>query len=322
MSGLELIQTASLAESKGVESVWVADHCFWRDSLSLLAAIAVNTKRVRIGTGVLNPYTRNPAMMATSIATIDELSGGRVILGIGSGVQKSIEQMGIKADRPLEAVADCVNILRTLLAGKEVTMNGYYGLRHLKLNFKPLREHVPIFIGAIGPHMLRLAGAIGDGILFPAGTSPKFAEYAIPIVRTAAEGVGRDFRKIDIAALVISSVHENSEKAKRALRLAIAYSVSGKVGMRSLLRSGVKFENSQLLSEIFEKIGPLDPERASKHVTNQMIEVLSASGTPAEFKARLEEYRKAGVRLPIVYPVPGESREGMKVMIEALSAET
>ena len=150
---------AKLAEDAGFQNIWITDHYNNRDVWSTLAVLSMMTNKIKLGTGVTNPYTRNSAITASSIASINELSGGRAILGIGPGDKATFDKMGIEWDKPLSRVKESVLAIRAFLAKEQVNQAGFKGAQ---MAFGPSK--IPIYIGAQGPKMLELAGAIADGV--------------------------------------------------------------------------------------------------------------------------------------------------------------
>ena len=143
------------------------------------------TNKISLGTGVTNPYTRNAAIIASSIASINELSGGRAILGIGPGDKATFDKMGIDWDKPLTKVRESVQAIRAFLAREQVNQAGFKGAQ---MSFAAGK--IPIYIGAQGPKMLELAGAIADGVLINA-SHPEDFKFAVPVIRQGAEKAGR-----------------------------------------------------------------------------------------------------------------------------------
>lgn len=303
----EWFKYAELAEERGYESIWVAEHYYFRDAFSPIAAFALRTNKIRLATSVINPYTRNPALIAMTIATVDELSNGRAILGIGAGMFYHIEEeMGIKMEKPLTAIKECVKIIRELLAGRTVTYQGeIFNARRVKLGFKPVREYVPIYIGAVGPRMLQLAGEIGDGVLLTLGSSPEYTRYAVESVKRSAKRAGRDPAKVDVASVLLLSVSEDSEAAKQATREIVAFylSIPGR-GEMMLSRNILETDQLSLLREAWQRCNMRD---VLNYVSDDMIESITVSGTPIECRKKLREYKSAGVNLPIYFIPAGQN---------------
>ena len=198
---------AKLAEDHGFQNIWITDHYNNRDVWTTLAVLSMMTNRIRLGTGVTNPYTRNAAIISSSIASINELSGGRAILGIGPGDKATFEKMGIDWDKPLTRVRESVLAIRAFLAREQVSQPGFKGAQ---MAFSTGR--IPIYIGAQGPKMLELAGAIADGVLINA-SHPEDFKFAVPMIRQGAEKAGRKPEDVDVCAYASFSADKDQAKA-------------------------------------------------------------------------------------------------------------
>jgi len=298
------------AENKGFSTAWFAEDYFLRDAITALSFTAALTKRIKLGTGIINPYTRHPILIAETIATLSEATGGRVFLSLGTGVGPLIEQMGIKFRKPVTTIREAVEIIRSALAGSPVTFEGeVFNIRDVRLGynpylsqlgeFKPKRGNIPIYIAAIGPKMLQLAGKIGDGVLLTAGCSPNYVKnMVVGNVAKGAEESGKNPKKIDVAALILSSINPTATE-------------------KIMLKSFVAFELSYA-SEEYLKASEVDLERvaeirnalfnegivaAAKKVSDETLSRFSAFGDKRAIRERIIEYRKAGVTTPVILPV-------------------
>ena len=302
----DIIKYAMEAEEKGYESIWIAEHYFYRDAFSILGSIALKTKRIRLATGVINPYTRHPALIAMTIATLDELSNGRAILGIGTGVPYWIkEQMGINMKNPVLTMRESILIIKKLLTGENVTYAGKsISVRGIQIGFRVAQSNIPIYLAAIGKKMLQLAGEVADGVIFTAGCSLKYVKSAIDNIKMGARKVGRDLSDIDIAALLICSVHSDSKKAKDATRELVALLLA-RPGRARLMLEEEKL-NEKLLCLIKKEVCKGNLKKASTYLTESMIESVTVSGTPQECRQKIQEFIHAKINLPILLPVSGE----------------
>jgi len=285
-----LVEYAIIAEQNGLDSIWVTDHYCNRTVYIALTMMAIKTSKITLGVGVTNPYVIHPAWTAAAVATLDEVSGGRAILGIGSGDKATLEAIGIERKKPLTAVREAVTVIRRLLAGEVVNFEGeFFKLKGARLNFKPSRA-IPIYIGAQAPKMLQLAGQLGDGVLINA-SHPKDFEKAIPLIKKGAEAAGKDFSKIDIVAYTCFSVAPDSKKAKDAARLVVAFIVAG--APDTLLKErGIDLGK---VSTIREALAKGDFKKAAENVDDLMLDYFSISGSPDECIEKLRELIKAGI---------------------------
>ena len=285
-----LVSNIVLAENAGFDYVWVTDHYTNRCVYIGLTVAALNTKRVKLGTGVTNPYHIHPAWTASAIATLNEVSNGRAILGLGPGDRSTLGQIGISLSKPLTAVREAVEIIRKLWAGETVNFSGdVFHLANARLSFKPSTP-IPIYIGAQGPKMLELAGAIGDGVLINA-SHPKDFEYAVKYIKDGAQKAGRKIEDIDVVAYAALSVDEDAARARDAARIVVAFIVAGAPD-NILERHGIKKEEVEAIRSAIAKG---DIPGAGKAVSDASLEAFSISGTPEECISRIEQLIKMGV---------------------------
>lgn len=299
-SASDVVKYSREAEKKGYDSVWIAEHYLFRDAFATLGAVALATSRIRLATGVVNPYTRHPASIAMSVATIDELSNGRAILGIGSGVPFWIEeQMGMEMGRPVSVTRDSIQVIRRLLSEETVSYKGrVFTLRDMKLGFKTCQSHVPIYMAAVGSKTLQLAGEIADGVILTAGCSPKYVADAVENIRIGAEKAKRKMSEMEIVAFLISAVSENSKAAKDMTRELIA-SLLTRPGRAKLMLNPEDLDE-KALGLIKEEAQRGNLSAAGTHVTTPMIESMSVAGTPQECRPKIAEYVRKGATLPVV----------------------
>jgi len=290
---------AKLAEDSGFSTVWVTDHYNNRDVYSTLAVISLITNKIKLGTGVTNPYTRNVAVTASSIASINEISGGRAILGIGPGDKATFDAMGIDWDKPLTRVKDSVTAIKAFLGKQKVSQVGFKGA---SLAFSAGK--IPIYIGAQGPKMLELAGAMADGVLINASHPDDF-KYAVPVIRQGAEKAGRKASDVKVCAYASFSADKDKAKAVNASKMVVAFIVIGSPA-NVLERHGI---NPEATAKISSSIAKGDFGSAIAGVTSEMVDAFSISGTPDDAKARIEELTKTGVDQIVVGSPIGPDKE-------------
>jgi 5,10-methylenetetrahydromethanopterin reductase len=314
-----VVQYATLAEKRGYDSFWVAEDYFLRDGFSPLACVAFATKKMKVGVGVINPYTRHPVLIAETIATIDEISNRRTILGLGTGVISLIQQMGIKVEKPLQTMRESVDLIRRLLAEKETTYKGtVIGVDKVRFGenpyfdlvgqFRPVRRRVPIYVAAMGPKMLQLAGEIGDGVLFSIGSPVPYCEYAIQNLETGAARANRSISKVDVACYIACAPSEKRKPSSKVVRGFVSFMVSY-ASEEVLKLSNVDPSEALRIRGVLEKEGMAE---ASKHVTEDLVHIFGAFGTPREIIDRIEEYVSFGVDLPILVPIPPNFRQAVE----------
>lgn len=306
----KVVELARKAEEAGFEYCWVTDHYNNRNVYSFLTAIAQNTEKMMIGPGVTNPYLIHPAVTASAIASIDEISKGRAILGISAGDKTILDSLGVKLEKPLATMSESIQIIRRLLAGEKVNFDGkIFRLSGVKLNFKSKHE-IPIYMGAQGPKMLRLAGKISDGALVNA-SHPSDLNYAVSQIRSGADEAGRDFKEIDITAYTSFSVAESDEKAKEAAKPVVVFIVSATPSV-VLERHGISTEDASKVREAL-KSGKFGEAMAC--ITEAMLNSFCIYGTPADCVKRIEEISKSGVtQLVIGSPIGPDSSTSIGII--------
>jgi len=316
-----ILTCARCAEEAGVESVWIPE-AWGRDAFLALAGFAEVTNRVKVGTGIVNVYSRSPATIAMGAATLDELSKGRAILGLGSSGPVVVERWhGIRYERPLTRVRETVAIVRLALSGATTDFQGSsFHVTGFKLAMGRPKRAVPIFVAALGPKMLRLTGQIADGVILYL-CSPAAIPSAIKEIRKGTTEAGRSFEHFEVAALLPTVVSENRVEARGTVARAIAYYVGG-MGTyyrRAISRSGLASE----ASKINEAWNRGDRPSATKAVTEQLIDSVAVAGSIDECRRRLEDFRNSGVTLPILSlstqdgRTTVESCKTIKTLIEA-----
>jgi 5,10-methylenetetrahydromethanopterin reductase len=207
---------AALAEEAGFDQIWVSNDLFWQSAPVLVAAAARVTSRIDLGVGVFNPVSMHSAEIAMAASTLQDLSGGRFCLGLGAGADQFLEWAGLMADPPVPRTERAIKQLRALLAGK--TPEGWRDEGRLRT--RPVS--VPIYLGAMGPQMLRLAGRLADGVL-PLLLPPERYKFAVAEIAEGARRAGRDADSLDVAACIWCSIDADEARAKRALASKIAY---------------------------------------------------------------------------------------------------
>lgn len=213
------VELAGAAEDAGFTSIWFAENPLQRGIMATAGACATATRRLRIGVGVINPYSRHPAQIAMDFAALDELSGGRAVLGLGSGIAAAVQRMGVDAGRPVAAVQEAIGIIRALLAGDEVTMHGrVFDVAGLRPAFGVPRQ-IPIYMAAASERALRVCGQIADGLVVSNMTPSRSTARMTAIVAEAAGRAGRPMPRI--VQYVPCVVGTDSEAARREIKTAI-----------------------------------------------------------------------------------------------------
>ena len=300
--GPELRQYGRVAEEAGFESLWATERYFHEETFSMLGFLAAATQDIKLGLGVANPYTRNPALLAMASATLDRISGGRFVLGMGRSDRSVIEgSMGIPYGDSRAMLGEAVAIIRELTSGRRVTSpDGRFKMTGARLGVKLVQSKLPIYLGAIGPKALRLAGTIADGVLLNAYTPVGYVRYAVGEVRRAALRAGRDPHAIDIACMLVTRLTEDPDAMWRSLQermvrlLAEPY-----IGEVLLEKSDI---DSSILTPLRASVADGKIREAVGLITEEMVEAFYVLGSADHCVERVEEYREAGVDLPLLLP--------------------
>ncbi|MFM8827553.1 MAG: LLM class flavin-dependent oxidoreductase [Actinomycetota bacterium] len=305
----EGMEYARYAESKGFEAVWQADSRLVRDAIVPMSAFAAVTDTIKIGSGVVDCWTRNPARLAATFSTLDDLAPGRVILGIGAWWDPLASKVGISRDKPLRVMREIITSVRALLHNETVTFHGdFVHLDGVELDYvyqERRPKDVPIYLGATGLQMMELAGEIADGVVLNYLVSPDYNKTAIEALARGAEKKGRRWEDIDRPQLVVCSVHEDRKTALDMARLMVTQYLGQQPHI--MKASGVP---QSLLDKVGEVLTwPATHEQvvaASKLVPDEIVQMLTASGTPEDARAKVREYMKDGATCPILYPLGDE----------------
>jgi 5,10-methylenetetrahydromethanopterin reductase len=289
LSVKQVLQCTEMLSETKIDSVWIPET-WGMENFSMLGAVANNTKSQKIGSSIINIYSRSPSMISMGAATIDFLSDGRLILGLGTSSIPIVEDFhGVSFENPVQRMREYVEIIRLALTKKQINYSGkIFNLKNFTLLIEPKRQSIPIYLAAINQKMVNLTWEVADGVIF----------YLRPIdemKKTIAEMQLQ--KKIDVTCQIITCVSENSEEAIQRAKKTIAFYVSvGKIYREFLKKNGFETDVTNIFEE-FKKSG-----FKSNHelVTDSMLKSLCISGTPNESKLQLQKFRDVGIDLPII----------------------
>jgi len=312
----EMAQWMHSADERGYEIGFFSETVeLMRDSVSALGCFAVNTSTLQLGATQI-VRLRSPIVMAQTIASLDELSGGRLILAPGACTATHAERHGLHAADSPTALEEWVDAIRQILTGERVDFNGsVVSFDNCQLGWEPLRTRIPLWIPATSATGLRIAGRIGDGVLLNAVCSPEYTVNALRIVRESVEDAGRSWEDFEVAQLVNCSVEDTHAQAVDAIRWEVAskldpFQLPFIAGPK--MRVGepyLRAEDIPTFEAAYRKGGK---EALVAAVPDSYIEGMTASGTPDEVIDRVNQYREAGVRLPILRPATRD--QAMRLM--------
>jgi probable F420-dependent oxidoreductase len=291
------IERVRLAESLGYESVYVTHIAGW-ESLTVLTAYASATSRIRLGTGVVPIYSRTPVTMAQTAATIDELSGGRMTLGLGVSHRVVVENWhGQRIDHPVAEMREYVAIVRAILRGEDPPAGEKWHSAFRLVGLGP-RPQLPIYVAALSPAMLRLAGEVADGVLLWLCCPDYIRDVVIPEVTAGRERAGLTLEGFDVVPAVPAAVLADPTEAYAALRRDLLPYFSLPFYRAMLERSGFGAE----LAAFDAAGGQVEEMQAA--ISERFLEQLTAVGDEAAVRAGVERYRAAGASSPCVGPIP------------------
>ncbi len=298
----KMIDLAKVSEELGYTHVWVGDsHLIWREAYVNMAAMALNTSRVKLGTGVTNPLTRHPSVVGSAYATLEEYAPGRTIVGIGLG-DSSVETMGLKPAK-LAFFEKTLQQMRDLLDGKEVQLET--GKIHV---LHPCKNKVPIYVAASGPKMLELSGRIADGIIVLVGVADDYIAHAKEKIGAGAKAAGRKLEDINLVLWVPCAVSDTAP-AKDAVKAHVARVVAHPLPY-------VLDPNEQkVLADIrktYDYYHHMDQQaNHAEVIPDWLVDKFAIAGTVAECRAQIQRIQKAGIQqiAIIPYSAPGGSRE-------------
>jgi 5,10-methylenetetrahydromethanopterin reductase len=312
------MEIARYAESKGFHAIWQAESRLVREATVPMSAFLAVTDRIKVGSGVVNNWTRNPALLASTFSTLDDLAPGRVILGIGAWWDPLASKVGIKRTKPLLAMRETIEAVRALLADQSVTYDGeFVHLDGVELDYvhqERRPKDVPIYLGATGMQMMELAGEIADGVVLNYLVSPKYNDMAMESLERGARKAGRSATDLDRPQLVVCSLDEDRQAALDAARLLVTQYLGQQPHI--MKASGVPESLLEEISKVLTWPATAEQvEAASKLVPDDIVQMITASGTAAECQEKVAEYVRGGCTCPILYPLG----ENVHAMIDAFS---
>jgi len=297
--GVELVPSTSIDkivgytrkfELGGIDNIWITDHYTNRDPYVTLALVAGATDTAQLGVGVTNPYMRHLAQTASVVASLDDISDNRMILGLGVGDKSTLGALNIGMQKPLATVKETVEVIRSLWGGGSVNFEGdIIAVQNARMNFKPSRQ-IPIYVGAQGPKMLKLAGSIGDGILINASHEKDFG-IANKMIKEGVSDAKRSLEDVDVVAYTSFSVDKDENEAQKAAVPVVAFIAAG-TPSKVLENHGLDIERAAQMKGYIEqgKFGD-----AFGLVDNSYLDVFSVSGTPEQCIGQIENLLGAGV---------------------------
>jgi 5,10-methylenetetrahydromethanopterin reductase len=302
----EAIAHVRYAESRGFEAVWQAESRLVRDAIVPMAAYAATTGSIKVGSGVINNWTRNAALIAATFSTLDDLAPGRILCGLGVWWEPLASKVGVLRRKPVKAMRETVEVVRRLLRMENVTFKGeFVQVEDVEIDIvhgDRSPKNVPIYIGATGMKMMELAGEIADGALLNYLVSPDYNRQAMAALEAGAQRAGRSIDDVDRPQLIVCSLDQDRGRAlDNARRLVTQY-----LGQQPHIMKA-----SGVSQDLLDCIGRVLTWPAEEHqireamrlVPDEVVQLITASGTPDECKGKVQEYIDAGCTCPVLYPL-------------------
>jgi 5,10-methylenetetrahydromethanopterin reductase len=315
----EIVALARRCEARGFDSVWMAETRMTRDSFVPMAAMAAATEQIKVGSGIVNVFTRGPVVLAISFIGLEELAPGRILMGLGTGSPLVLHPQGVEFEKPLTRLREYCEVIPRLVRGEEVTYDGET-IRLDRARVEDLlserggvggpRTKLPLWLGVTGPRALDYAGEVADGVMLNTCLPIEYVRNAVKRIEEGARRAGRNPEEIEIAMANATAPHEDSSQGKRVAARFVALYLSLFPNIAE--ETSVDERKLAAVRQTFEERGL---EAASELVSDAIVDRLTVAGSVEECRARLDEYRGAGVQLPILAPL----EETMDLAVETLA---
>lgn len=307
----QVLECSKVLTHTSVDTIWIPET-WGMENFAMLSAVSQIASKPKIGSSIINVYSRSPSAIAMGAATVDALSNGRLILGLGTSSMPIVEDFhGLKFENPVLRMKEYVEIIRLILSGKQINYSGnFFNLRNFTLLIKPQREKIPIYLAAINQKMLDLTWEISDGVIF----------YLRPLneMKKTIQKM-QTKRKIDVTCQIISCVSNDAETAITRAKQTLAFYISvGRIYRELLSKNGFESETKNIFDE-FKTSG-----LKSNHelVSDNMLKSLTIAGTPDQCTKQLQKFRETGIDLPIIQFNPvGDVMESFRLFTDTFSEE-
>ena len=320
ISDSDLISIAQLAERLGYHTLWTGES-WGRDAFTVLTMIACHTESIRLGTGIVPVFSRTPALIAQSIASLDQISHGRATLGLGTSGRLLIEEWhGLPYHRPIARTREYIEIIRQALSGQALTYEGqFFQLGRFRLGASPVQANIPIFLASLGPKNLELTGQLADGWL-PIWVHHNHLPSLKEQVSKAAQEAGRDISQVTVAPQImcyVSDTPKEQAEVDQRIRAHMAYYIAGmgQYYYDLFCRSGFQEEADAVRVAWANR----DRDKAASLVSEDMLSGIAVSGDAATCRASMDRFRRNGADMPIVAFPHGFTLDGIKRTLEVLA---
>lgn len=312
----ELVEIAIRAEALGYDDLWVADERFFREAYTVLGLIAARTSRIRLGPGVTDPYSRHAALTAMAIATLDEVSQGRALLGLGAGVS-GFRELGIDPARSAVATREAVELIRRLLAGQTVTVRGAaVRLDDGRLDFTPRRADVPIYVASQREAGCRVAGRVADGAIMQGCVAEPLVRFFRETVTEAARRAGRDPDGVELVARINVCIADDARVARDVMRPTIVRSLAAQRPDFFTFRTAGLELPPALREQVLRLPYTHDPApllKLAPLVPDAFVDAVTLAGPPAVVAEGVIRLARSGMGQLMVYPLGPDGRPDLTV---------
>lgn len=318
----KLIKVAEINEEAGFDSIWAPDHILFMppgivpEAWTILTAAAMVTKKVLLGTCVTDPHRYHPAVLAQRIATVDQVSAGRVIFGLGAGEAMNLKPFGIDWAKPVSKLVESVTIMRKLWSGESFSYEGkFWRLKDAFLQINPIQSKLPIYFAANSPRTLKLTGKMADGWV-PNPMNPELYKKRLKLIEDGAKKAGRDIKEIDTAIYLYTSIADKAEDAQKQLE---GYKPLIVTSPQILIEAGYEVEIPEEISSLsYAELLPSGEKivkfaRFEEFIPKEAVIDFSITGTLADCIEKIDEFVKAGVRHFILMNVGPNPRRVMEI---------
>ena len=293
----DIVKIIQLAEDIGFENVWITDHYNNRDVFEVLSISAYETSTIKMGSGVSNPYVRNPVTIAAATSTLNEISEGRAILGVGPGDKATMETLNLTWDKPVKTVKNAIVTIRKLLNGEKLEQGAFLN------GTMKIENKIPIYMAAQGPMMLKGSGEVADGCLINA-SNPKDFEVAIPLIKEGISKVNKSEKDFSFAAYTACSIDENINEAYKQSKIVVAFIMAGAPDV-VLERHNI---SKDIAVTVREALSKHDFKTAASLIDEDMINAFSVCGTPIGIQEKIEQMDSLGINEFVVGSPIGKDR--------------
>jgi 5,10-methylenetetrahydromethanopterin reductase len=307
-------QLVQAADTEGIDSVWTMENHHLRDGVTTAAVTLERTRKVRVVMGTLSPFFRHPVEIGLTLANLVRMYPGRCAVNLGQGMPETLERLGISVAHPQSRLRETIQIIQLLFKGESFAFAGeHFHIEKHRLSGDPL-ELPPIFIGAMGPRLIHLAGEIADGVNLPLASSPEYIAESVNQFLEGAKAGGRDRSRLTIASEVLVQVCDHGDELAGVRRL-LGFHFSSKYFEKVAAPAGMDLDHAAIKEAFLSR----SPDELRKVITDEIVHTFSAVGSPTEILARLHQYWDCGLDLIILYTA-GTGEQRLRTMHELIAA--